>query len=788
MWRERRTSMPERKQRLHVRLTGVVQGVGFRPFVHRLAGELRLAGWCRNFPGGVELEVEGCRESLSSFLLRLEKDGPVHSVIYNLEPRWLPVTGKKGFEILESEREDVSTLPMILPDLAPCPECLREIHDQNERRYFYPFTNCTHCGPRYTIMAGVPYDRKCTSMRGFSLCPDCSGEYGNPADRRFHAQPIACPVCGPELYMLDSAGVEMDRGRKSGDVKRMLERASSILHSGNILALMGVGGVQLLVDACNEEAVCRLRTRKAREGKPLAIMVSDGESARQMAVVGEMEERLLKSSASPIVLLRRKEGKVAPSVALFSPWMGVMLPSSPLHCLLMDTCGGPLVVTSGNLSGEPMCVTREEAVVRLAGIADAFLLHTRPIVRSVDDSVVRVVCGREMLVRRARGYAPLPVRINNSIGRERGAASILGTGGLLKNALALYGKGVCVPGQHIGDMEMEPSFMAYQKTYEDLVSLLKMEPEFVAVDAHPDYYVSQWGRKEAKTRGLPVVEVQHHVAHVLSCMAENETVFPALGVAWDGTGYGPDGTVWGGEFFLMEKTGWRRRACWLPFRLPGNERAVREPARVAISLLSQMAEEECPLLRRRVVAAFSRRDGDLIDKMLRHEVNSPWTSSMGRLFDAAAFLLGFDGEIRCEGQAAMTLEGWAWLGLEEKATEDCGLPDCEFGERNGLVLLDWRPLFRGMEVLLERGISRCRVAYEFHAALAGIIVTMAGRFAMNRVAVGGGCFQNGLLLELLSVASEKAGVELAFPQRVPAHDGGLALGQISAVLHQYLPE
>lgn len=784
--------MPEPYQRLHVRLTGVVQGVGFRPFVHRLAGELRLAGWCRNFPGGVELEVEGGREVLFSFLLRLEKDRPVHSVIYTLEPRWLPGMGKKGFEILESDRNEELTLPVILPDLAPCPECLREIHDPNERRYFYPFTNCTHCGPRYTIMEGVPYDRKRTSMRTFSLCSECMKEYGDSEDRRFHAQPIACPVCGPELYMLDENGLETDRGRRAVEIKRMLEKATGILRSGGILAMMGVGGVQLLADACNEEAVCRLRRRKARESKPLAVMAADVEEASRLAVVGELAERLLKSPEAPIVLLRRKQCPIACSVAAFSPWMGLMLPSSPLHCLLMEAYGGYLVVTSGNLSGEPMCVTREEAVERLAGIADAFLLHTRPIVRPVDDSVVRVVCGREMLVRRARGYAPLPVGMwRTGEGKaEWKKDHILAAGGLLKNSMALYGKGMCVPGQHIGDLETEASFRAYEKTYGDLFSLLGVTPGVIAVDSHPDYSVSSWGRSEARRRGIPVVEVQHHVAHVLSAMAENEMEFPAMGVAWDGTGHGPDGTVWGGEFFRMEESGWKRLACWRPFRLPGNERAVREPGRIALSLLSQMPEGECCVLRKRVESSFSVKDRELIGKILDRGVNSSWTSSMGRLFDAVAFLLGFDGEIHCEGQAAMTLEGWAWTGKEEreKGTADWALPDCPLEERAGAAWLDWRPLFRGMDSLLTIGASPCRVAYEFHAALARIVVTMASRFVMNRVAVGGGCFQNALLLELVSREVEKAGLEWGFPQRVPAHDGGLALGQISAVLHQYLPE
>lgn len=775
--------MPERVQRLHARITGLVQGVGFRPFVHRLARELSLLGWVRNFPGGVELSVEGGFADLQDFLLRLEKERPEHSVIYSLESRWLSALGETEFVIRDSETTEGDLFPSILPDIAPCPHCLAEIRDAGERRYGYPFTNCTHCGPRFTIMQSVPYDRKRTVMRAFPLCAACEKEYGDPEDRRFHAQPMACPFCGPELYLLQGNGEECDRGRSAEAIKRMLREASALLSQGGILALMGVGGVQLLVDAENEEAVTRLRARKGREAKPLAVMVSSLEQAHLLAELNPQEEALLKSPEAPIVLLKRKEvSLLAPSVSSFSPWVGVMLPSSPLHYLLMDACKGVLVVTSGNLSGEPMCLTGEDALSRLGGVADMFLLHTRPIVRQVDDSVARVVAGRVVVLRRARGYAPLPL----GRWRREGKTSpvILALGGHLKNTVALYGKGRSVLSQHIGDMETESALAMNRRTRADLEELLGMSPELVAIDSHPDYLSSQEGRLEAERRGLPVVEVQHHVAHVLSCMEENEMPFPALGVAWDGTGYGTDGRIWGGEFFEMREGGWERKAHWRYFRLPGSERAVREPGRVALSLLSQLPSDSCVRMRRRVAECYSPKELELVEKMLERGINSPQTSGTGRLFDAMAFLLGFDGEIQCEGQAAVVLEGWAWEGREE---ESLPLPELTFGreKEEGMILLDWRPVFVQCDALLCLGFSPRRIAYAFHVALAGIIVTLAKEFAMKQVAVGGGCFQNSLLLELLITATEKAGLTCAFPQRVPSHDGGLALGQLAALLHHY---
>ena len=768
--------------RLQLSLTGTVQGVGFRPFAYRLACEEGLSGWIRNDPGGVAIEVEGPRNCLLAFVERLETEKPPLASIYSMEPCWLEPSGLSGMEILESSC-DGATEPVLLPDLMICPVCSAEIRDPANRRFGYPFTNCTHCGPRYSIIESLPYDRGNTSMKHFAMCPDCRREYGDTADRRFHAQPVSCPACGPSLALYGEDGSMVESGRSGEKTSSMIAAAADCLNGGGIVALLGLGGVQLLTDARNEKAVCRLRERKRRDARPFALMAPSEAVVREIAFLSPEERRVLSSPAAPIVLLRRRddvppECLPAPSVCMFSPWVGVMLPTTPLHHLLLDSWGGLPVATSGNLSDEPLCVSPEEALCKLAGVADLFLMHDRPVLRPVDDSVVRVWRGRELVVRRARGYAPLPVCGHGG----EGEPVILALGGQMKNALGWRVRGRSVLSQHMGDLDTEASLVSFRREADDLGHLLHASPELVVVDSHPDYEASLYGRDLAERKGLPLVEVQHHVAHVLACMEENEVPFPCLGVAWDGTGYGPDGTVWGGEWFALEETAWKRVGHLRTFHLPGGDAAVRDPRRVAFSLLAAPELQSCRTLRGRLQAALAPDLSKACRLMIERGLNAPLCSSMGRIFDAVAFFLGFDGLIRCEGQAAMQLEAWAW---EYPEAEWGHVPPLSWGEGDTGGVMDWVPALQALETGLAASCSRARLAWCFHDGLAELIVTHALKSGRNRVCVGGGCFQNVLLLELLMRRAERAGVTLHVPQRVPAHDGGLAVGQIAAVLHHY---
>lgn len=644
-------------RRMHLAIRGAVQGVGFRPFVYRLACELHLAGWVANSPLGVTVEVEGEEAVLQRFLLRVESERPPHSFIQSLEFRFLDPVPFAIFEIRESEiAGDRQTI--VLPDIATCRECLREVFNPQDRRYRYPFANCTHCGPRFTIIESLPYDRPGTSMCGFTLCADCRREYFDPCDRRFHAQPIACPACGPQLELWDeSGGILAIR-----DVA--LRAAAAEIRAGRIVAVKGLGGFHLLVDARNEPAVRRLRERKHREEKPFALLYPSVEAILASCHVSPLENRLLVSPESPIVLLRRRQGPaaardaIAPVVAPRNPYLGVMLPSTPLHHLLMGELDFPVVATSGNLSDEPICTDEREALVRLQGIAEFFLVHNRPILRHMDDSIVRVLLGRELVLRRARGYAPLPLPL------PRFASGILAVGGHLKNTVALTVGNQAFLSQHIGDLDNREAVEAFEKVIQSLEALYGIHPARIAADLHPDYGSSRFANRTAQK----VTTVQHHFAHVAACMAENELRGSALGVAWDGTGLGLDGSIWGGEFFLADESCFQRVASFRQFRLPGGEQAIQEPRRAALGLLCEIfgdAAFEFDFLA--PIQAFSRSETTLLRQMLKQGLNSPLTSSAGRLFDAVAALAGLRQRSSFEGQAAMELE----FALEESTSEEC---------------------------------------------------------------------------------------------------------------------
>jgi hydrogenase maturation protein HypF len=793
---------PPAPVRVKVALRGAVQGVGFRPFVHRLATELALTGWVNNSPQGVLVEVESQRPVLEQFLRRLQTEKPPQSFIQSLETTWLDAVGFSGFEIRASDTQGDKTA-LVLPDIATCPDCLREILDPHNRRFRYPFTNCTNCGPRFSIIESLPYDRANTAMKKFAMCPVCQFEYDNPPDRRFHAQPNACPVCGPQLEFW-RAGVRepaVKRSRSHGLSHEVLAggqdallAAAKALREGKIVAVKGIGGFHLLVDARNETAVQLLRERKHREEKPFALLFPTLESVRTVCEISPLEERLLLSPEAPIVLLAKighRPSAIGNSVAPGNPNLGVMLPSNPIHHLLMAELGFPVVATSGNLSDEPLCTDELEAVERLRGIADFFLVHNRPIVRHVDDSIVRVMLGREMVLRRARGFAPLPVAI--SVAADMGRLKhpdqpepphagrgkpVLAVGAHLKNAVALaVGKNVFLS-QHIGDLETVAADQAFRRVIADFQKLYEANPETVAADLHPDYLSTKFARE----CGLKFLGVQHHIAHVLSCIAENEIQLPALGVAWDGTGYGTDGTIWGGEFFLVTHDSVERVASLRPFRLPGSNAAVKEPRRAALGMLFEMFGDA--LFERHElapVAAFSAAELALLKTMLGRGLNSPKTSSVGRWFDAVAAIVNLRQQMAFEGQAAMELE----FALAGAVTD--GFYQLPLVTRHAMCILDWAPMLAEILLDVQHQVAIGEISAKFHNTLAETIVAVARRFGHARVALSGGCFQNRCLLER---TVQRLGAEKFQPywhQRVPTNDGGIALGQVMAAFRAPAP-
>ncbi|HCV43821.1 MAG TPA: carbamoyltransferase HypF [Bacteroidetes bacterium] len=765
----------EHLQRMKVTVRGAVQGVGFRPFVYRLATELGLHGWVSNTPQGVFIEVEGEGALLRQFLLRLGNERPPRSFIQSLEHSFLDPVRYSGFSIRQSKQSGEKTA-LVLADIAACPECLSEVFDSSNRRYLYPFTNCTHCGPRFTIIESLPYDRPNTTMKMFDMCDECRREYDDPRDRRFHAQPNACPRCGPHLELWESDGEVTAKDIVALGV------AVEVIRRGEVLAVKGLGGFHLMVDARNETAVQLLRERKHREEKPFALMYSSIDAVRMDCDVSEMEQRLLEAPEAPIVLLERRESgvqsSVAVSVAPSNPYLGVMLPYTPLHHMLMRELDFPVVATSGNLSDEPICTDEHEALSRLLGIADAFLIHDRPIVRHTDDSIVRVMAGREMVVRRARGYAPLPVRIKAISG-----SPVLAVGAHLKNSVALAIHDNVFISQHIGDLETGEAYEAFQKVTADLQRLYEARPEQVVSDMHPEYLSTKY----AATIGVPVTMIQHHYAHVASCMAENELEGRVLGVSWDGTGYGPDGTIWGGEFLLTDSTLFSRVASFRPFRLPGGDKAVKEPRRTALGVLYEMLGDEMfsrsglhPL------DSFSSDELRVLRQMLLNGVHSPLTTSVGRLFDAVASIVGLRQRANFEGQAAMELE----FALPKNHRCDAYSFEISQGKvstndsknhQPGLVI-DWSPIV--LEVLedVSRNEALPTISLKFHNTLCEIILDVARRIGEQRVVLTGGCFQNKYLTERAIRRLREEGFRPYWHQRVPPNDGGIALGQVNAYL------
>lgn len=761
--------------RASICVRGAVQGVGFRPFIYRLAHQLHLAGWVCSSPSGVRIEVEGAPDSIADFLVRMERDRPPVSIIQKLEVRYGEPAGLPAFQIRESEVEGTKDC-LILPDLATCPDCLRELFDPRNRRYFYPFTNCTHCGPRFTITRSLPYDRASTSMNLFPLCEQCMAEYGNPMDRRFHDQVNACPTCGPWVELWDPRGEMRFRHRDA------IVEAADAIDRGKIVAVKAMGGYHLVCGAGYSEAVKRLRAGKRRRDKPLALMFPDVEAIRRQCAVDEEEEECLTSSAAPIVLLPRLPERevaavrhqVCEAVAPSTPNLGVMLPCTPLQHLLMDLLRMPVVATSGNLSDEPICIDEIEALHRLGGVADLFLVHNRPILRQADDSVVRFMSGRATVFRRARGYAPLPI----SIPAVGDSDSLLAVGAQQKCAVALGWRRQVFVGQHLGDLEDARSMEAFLRSVDDLQGLYGVRAARLACDRHPDYLSGGFARKSP----LPRHEVQHHHAHILACLADNDLEPPVTGISWDGTGYGEDGMIWGGEILRVESGAWSRVGHLRPFPLPGGEAAVKEPRRSAVGLLYEMLGEDwihwdslAPL------KAFPARERRQLAVLMQRRIQAPKTTSAGRLFDAVAALMHLRQCCNFEGQAAMELE-FAAGKCHTRESYPFGIQEGGASSRGSShpLILDWEPMVRTLIEDWRRKVPVAIMAARFHHTLVEMIVAMARHVGLPRVALSGGCFQNRLLTEQAIDRLRQEGFKPYWHHRIPPNDGGISIGQIVA--------
>ncbi|NPV60446.1 MAG: carbamoyltransferase HypF [Actinobacteria bacterium] len=748
------------KSFVEVEVTGIVQGVGFRPFVYRLASRHGLAGWVVNTTRGARIRAAGEGEAIGAFLRALREEAPPAAMIEDVKVEEVPPFHADGFHIMESSGEG-EKVTLVSPDLATCGDCLRELFDPSDRRYRYPFINCTNCGPRFTIIAGTPYDRPLTSMASFRMCEECEREYHDPADRRFHAQPNACPACGPRLWLEDAGGEAVE-----GDPVR---EAARLLREGKIVAVKGLGGFQLACDATSDAAVLRLRDRKRRYAKPLAVMVRDLEEAGRYCRVSAEEAEIMASPRGPIVLLEEREGSpLSREVNRGLRRQGLFLPYTPLHHLLLREAGMPLVMTSGNLSEEPIAKGNEEARERLSGIADYFLLHDREILVRYDDSVSMALLGREYPVRRARGYAPYPV----ALARES-RIEALGLGAELKNTFCFLRGRHAFVGQHVGDLDDRETLRHYEEAMGAVRRLFSLRPEVIAHDLHPDYLTTHL----AGEFGLPREGVQHHHAHVVSCMADNGLEGRVIGVSWDGTGYGPDGTVWGGEFLVCDEADYERTAHLFAYPMPGGDACVEDIRRMAFGVLWEtLGGEDEAVEYFTMLFPGAARLAIALAAQVKTGLNTPLTSSAGRTFDAAAALAGLRERAHYEGQAACELEAVAAAGMDPYPWE---LDDSVLPWR-----LDTRPLFRALLEDARAGVGAGEMAGRFHAALAEaavkVCVSLGRETGLERVALSGGVFQNTLLAGMVVCGLEAEGMACYVHRRVPCNDGGISLGQAVA--------
>lgn len=790
--RTRSTAQAGDSRRVSVRVAGTVQGVGFRPYVYRLAHALHLGGFVLNDAGGVAIEVQGSAENVGEFLDRLPREVPPLAIVDHVAVTDIalgdnPGTDAVRFDVVETDRAgEVSTL--VSPDTATCDDCLRELFDPDDRRYRYPFINCTNCGPRFSIVRNVPYDRPFTTMVGFRMCARCAGEYGDPGDRRFHAQPNACSACGPAARLLDAGGNVI----ALGNARDFVQAAATALLGGAIVAVKGVGGYHLSCRADDSAAVARLRARKHREEKPFAVMVPDLLAARDLVVLDAAEERLLTSRARPIVLAARRRAGchmaagvadgVADGVAPGHRDLGIVLPYTPLHHVLLADVDTALVMTSGNRSDEPIAFRDDDALERLAGIADFFLVHDRPIQTRVDDSVARVVCiageRRPLMLRRSRGYVPSPITLP-----VRSASPVLACGGHLKNTFCLVRGDHAIIGPHIGDLENLETLLSFGHGIEHVANLFGVEPGVVAHDLHPDYLSTKFALEREESGAMRATGVQHHHAHLAACLAEHGETGPAVGLIFDGTGFGLDGTVWGGEVLVGDLTGFDRVGGLLPVRMPGGAAAIREPWRMACAWLVAIADDTDdtagadgapptmpPWLRARVDAA----QWAAVARLARTGLASPITTSAGRLLDAVAALCGIRTRVSYEGQAAIELE----MSANPLTRDRYGL---SVRWQSGQLVLDPRDMIRAVISDMMQACPVDQIAARTHGGLAYATATMgilaAERSGLDTVVLAGGVFQNVLLLERTAAHIVEAGYRVLVPARVPPNDGGLSFGQ-----------
>jgi hydrogenase maturation protein HypF len=749
-------------RRVRARVDGTVQGVGYRPFVYRLADELEIAGWVLNDERGVLVEAEGPPDAVAAFVQRLSADAPPLADVRGVSVEDLPATGEPGFEIVASERGGAATAP-VTPDSATCDECLAELADPADRRHRYPFTNCTNCGPRFTIVRGIPYDRPLTTMAGFEMCAACQAEYDDPLDRRFHAQPNACPVCGPQVRLLerDGAPVACDDA---------LRAAADDLLAGRILAVKGLGGYHLACRADSEEAVAALRARKRREDRPFALLVADVDAARELVEIGPAEEALLRSRERPIVLAGRKPGAgVAPSVAPGVPELGLMLPYTPLHPRRAGAVGVPLVLTSGNVSDEPIAFVDEDALERLSTIADRFLVHDRPIATRTDDSVARAVRGGPLMLRRSRGYVPASLELPIPSPRP-----LLGAGAEQKNAFCLASGTRAWPSHHIGDIKNYETLQSLRDGVAHFERLFEVATEVVAHDLHPDYLSTRYAQ-EREEGGLQLLGVQHHHAHLAATLAEHGERGPAVGAIYDGTGYGTDGTIWGGELLAGGLDGFERVGRLVTAKMPGGERAIAEPWRMACSWLTQMRAPLPPAF-----ADIPQPRWNMVARMAMTGMGSPTTSSAGRLFDAVAAICGVRLEVSYEGQAAIEFEALA----DPAGGEPYPFPM----EAGAMIVLNPRPTFMAILADLDAGVPVPVISARFHQTIAQAtseaVVIAAERAGLDTAVLSGGVFQNRLLLRLTAAALEDAGLRVLTPRLLPPNDGQIAYGQVAVAAAQ----
>ncbi len=752
-------------KRAEIRITGMVQGIGFRPFIYNLAQKHSVRGWVLNNEKGVFIDAEGDDGNLNRFIQDIPKMAPPLSRIETFQINYLEPSGYRLFEIKKSEEAE-ERFVLISPDIATCDQCLSELFSPRDFRYRYPFINCTLCGPRFTIIKNIPYDRHKTTMAPFTMCLVCKKEYDDPANRRFHAQPNACPSCGPSLWL-------EDREAKKVSVDP-IEMTLKLLETGAIIAIKGLGGFHLACNAKNEEAVSNLRSRKFREDKPFAVMCRDIEEVRTHCEVNQEEERLLTGVERPIVILKRKKDSlIAHSVAPYQDTLGVMLPYSPLHHLLLNGSLKTLVMTSGNVSDEPIAYRDDEAKNRLRKIADYFLLHDREIHMRCDDSVTRVFKGKPFIIRRSRGYVPFPIKLSLPL------EMILACGGELKNTFCVTRGSYAFLSHHIGDLENLETLTSFEEGIEHFKRLFNIEPKAVAYDLHPDYLSTQYA---LSLPDLPKVGVQHHHAHIVSCMAENGIEGEVIGVAMDGTGFGTDGTIWGGEFLKANYKDFDRVAHLKRVPMPGGPMAIKQPWRMAMVYLADTFGDGAKELKIDLMKRIDFQKWDVLKRAIERKINTPWTSSMGRFFDAVSSLLGIRDEVNYEGQAAIELETVAARDVREEYA-------FRIHQEQRSMVIDLSETVKGIVADLEKGVPASNISGKFHQTISRLITEtckiIRTRVGLNRVVLSGGVFQNMLLISLVTKELEGSGFEVYTHHLVPTNDGGISLGQ-AVVAHMRL--